>query len=118
MSKDTQSEYDQYLENKFNLNQELFPNHNGVIPKLNFIQGNFFMHDWSNAAFVFTNSTCFNKKIMNEIFSNANKLSRGSIFVNTTTLMPKKYQENWYHVTPFNRLMSWGIGKVYIYRRK
>ncbi len=118
MSQDTKSDYDKFFENKINLNNELFTNHKGIMPKLNLIQGNFFEHNWSNASMVFTNSTCFDKKVLNEIFNKANDLTKGSIFINTTTTMPKKFKENWHHVTPFNRLMSWGIGKIFIYRRK
>jgi len=118
MSQETKVDYDKFFENKINHNEELFSNHKGIMPKLNFIEGNFIQHNWSNASMVFTNSTCFDKNVLNEIFHKANDLSKGSIFINTTTMMPKKFKENWHYVTPFNRLMSWGVAKIFIYRRK
>lgn len=118
MSNDTEIQYENYFENKLNLNDYLFPYHKGHLPNLDFINGNFFRHDWSNASMVFSNSTCYDKKVMDELFQKANYLKKGSIFINTTTLMPKKYKDNWHYVTPFSRLMSWGIGKIYIYKRK
>ena len=97
---------------------DLFPLHKGIAPDFKAIKGSIFEHDWSNASLVFTNSTCFRNPMMEQIFVKANALNRGAIFINTTQKMPKKYTHQWQYITPFHRLMSWGVAKIFIHRKK
>ena len=118
----TQKDYDENIQSMMRDHPNLFPNHyikNQIyIPKLNLIEGDFFEHDLHEASVVFANSTCFSKFVMDEIFNKSMELPKGTILINTSVKMPKKMMENWQFITPFKRLMSWGLGKVFIYRKK
>lgn len=98
-------------------NKGLFPHHRNV-PNLNFVKGNLLQYDWTRGSVVFTNATCFNAEIMKNIYNKAILLPKGSFFINTTLSMPKEYRKNFIALTPFDRMMSWGKAKIYIFRKK
>ena len=117
----SKARYDMNINHIMHTTPELFPNHmkgSPIIPEVKYINGSFFEHDWSNASMVFSNATCFDKYIMEEIFEKTLLLPKGAIFVNTSQKMPKKIMSNFNSVTPFQRLMSWGVARIFIYRRK
>ena len=119
MALETKSQYESKFDTILTENSNLFPNHhNKYKPIVNYIEGSFFDHEWSNASVVFSNSTCFDKYMMDEIFVKAESLPKGTIFVNTSQKMPKNLSINWQVITPFQRVMSWGLARVFIYRRK
>lgn len=117
LAQQTMKDYDDKIVEIIRENPILFPNHHiDRIPKLYSIEGDFFEHDLSQASVVFANSTCFSKFVMDEIFIKSMTFQRGTIFINSKK-MPKKMMENWQLITPFRRLMSWGVGKIFIYRK-
>ncbi len=124
MALKTKSEYEKSIKNILENNRALFPNHlkkgsdQMIIPNLKPIEGDFFDHDWSQASVVFANSTCFSKFIMDEVFVKALSLPKGAVLINTSQKMPKKLMDKWQYITPFKRVMSWGIGKVFVYRKR
>jgi len=118
MALKTKYKYDKEYKSLITNRIDLFPNFNHTLPEINMINGNFLEKDWSNGSMIFINSTCFSKTFMNKIFDKANFLNKGAIFVNTSHEMPKKFLINWQQVTPFLRLMSWGVGKIFIYRKR
>jgi hypothetical protein len=99
-------------------NRHLFDNHKGYIPEIEYIEGSFFEKEWTNPSMVFSNSTCFSKDIMDNIFERANELPRGTFFINTSQRMSKKILDKWNYLTPFQRVMSWGTARIFIYRKK
>lgn len=110
--------YEKESKEIFKSRKDLFEKHNNFIPELKMVKGDFFEHDWTNASMVFTNSTCFSKSVINEIFEKALYLPKGSFFINTSQAMPKKLMANWHYIPPFQRLMSWGVARLFIYRRR
>jgi hypothetical protein len=106
-------EFEKYLKD----HKHLFPLHE-KLPQIEFIHGSFLDNDWANGSFVFTNSTTFDTKIMDEIFSRAQMLKKGSFFTNTTRHFPKNYMNKWDSIKPFMRLMSWGCASLFIHRKR
>jgi hypothetical protein len=115
-------DYDKKFKKIIQENPSLFHNHftktDIIVPNLKPIQADFFNQDWSDASVVFTNSTCFTKSILDEIFEKSLSLPKGAILINTSHKMPKKLIDKWQCITPFKRLMSWGVGKIFIYRKR
>lgn len=105
-----------------NLNSELYPDVNTrlefITPEVNYIKGSFFENDWSDASMVYICSTCFSNDIIQQIFEKTIFLKKGSIIVNTDHEMPEHLKEHFESITPFQRLMSWGVATIYIHRRK
>lgn len=106
-----------YLEKTEYKNLNLFPNHLKK-PELTFYKKDFLEENWTNAGFVFSNSTCFENKTWEGIINDCQRLKRGTFLVNTSKTMPKNFSKNWISLPPFQRLMSWGVSTVYIHRKK
>jgi hypothetical protein len=85
-------------------------------PKLEIINGDFLEADWSNASFVFANSTCFSAELMQQLTKKADELKPGTVFVTFTKRLPN-LPESWEVKDGFRRLMSWGIATVYVHRK-
>jgi hypothetical protein len=125
MALKSKEKYDHNISHIINTSPELFPNHfrhnqptqPARIPEVKLINDSFFEQDWSNASMVFSNSTCFEKDILEQIFEKSLLLPRGAIFVHTTQKMPKKYTKSFNSVTAFQRLMSWGVCRIFIHRK-
>ena len=91
-------------------------NHHKKIPDFEIINGDFLQNDWSDAAFIFANSTCFTIDLMNALSQKAEELKAGAIFVTFTKRLPG-LSSNWELRDGFRRLMSWGIATVYIHKK-
>ena len=78
--------------------------------------GNFLLYDWSDASFLFANSTCFSAELMQSLSQKAEDLKKGTIFVTFTKKLPN-LSENWETGDGFRRLMSWGIATIYVHRK-
>lgn len=78
--------------------------------------GDFLTMDWSDASFLFANSTCFTPELMQTLAKKTEELQIGAIFVTFTKRLPL-LPENWEVHSGFRRLMSWGIATVYVHRR-
>jgi len=83
--------------------------------RIQFFNGDMRKHDWSDADFVFMNSTCYSAPLMQDLSRAAERLRSGSIVLSFTkslasdqfvTLSKKKYQA------------SWGAATAYVQRRK
>lgn len=131
MALKSKEKYDHNISHILNTSPELFPNHFRhtlpsqlpkipkipKIPGVKLINDSFFEQDWTDASMVFSNSTCFEKDILEQIFEKSILLPRGAFFVHTTQKMPKKYLRSFNSVTEFQRLMSWGVCRIFIHRK-
>ena len=86
------------------------------IPDYEAINGDFLQRDWSDASFVFANSTCFTPELMSSLATKAEELKPGTFFVTFTKRLPG-LGNNWELRDGFRRLMSWGIATIYIHKK-
>lgn len=108
--------YDETFEKVLNDNKEFVHNVKSKID-LEIINGDFLQYDWSDASFLFANSTCFSPELMNSLTEKAEvELKVGSIFVTFTKKLPN-LSEKWEIRDGFRRVMSWGIATVYVHRK-
>jgi len=94
---------------------EIFSAHK-KIPDYEVINGDFLQYDWSDASFVFANSTCFTPELMSSLATKAEDLKPGTFFVTFTKRLPG-LSNNWELRDGFRRLMSWGIATIYIHKK-
>lgn len=82
------------------------------VPKVNMILGDMFEVDWTDASFIFANSTCYSHEMMKQI-------AEKEVPVGTIALsMTKEFPSNkWQVLESVRKQMSWGEGTVYIQRR-
>jgi hypothetical protein len=99
----------------YDTHRELLPEYESK-PISNLINGDFLQEDWSDASFLFANSTCFSTELMQALSEKAQTLKEGSVFVTFTKRLPN-LGENWEIADGFRRLMSWGIATIYIHRK-
>ena len=111
------------IKDKFDENLQIFSEENpNLVPKFTFNQnielvcGDFLSMDWSDASFLFANSTCFSPDLMQSLSKKAEELPIGAIFITFTKKLPY-LPENWEVNNGFRRLMSWGIATVYVHRK-
>jgi hypothetical protein len=111
------------IKEKFDVNLESFSKENPyLVPNFTFNQnielicGDFLSMDWSDASFLFANSTCFSADLMQSLSKKTEELPIGAIFVTFTKKLPM-LSENWEVINGFRRLMSWGIATVYVHRK-
>ncbi|GBG30582.1 Histone-lysine N-methyltransferase, H3 lysine-79 specific [Hondaea fermentalgiana] len=83
--------------------------------QIEFIRGDIFNVDWSDATLAFVNSTCFDDEMMNRLVEPADKMKPGSFFISFTRRIPS---ENWQVLEYERHLMSWGDATVFIHQRK
>ena len=88
-------------------NQDLW----NSVPAVEFLNSDFFKVDWSNADFIFANSTCFDHEMMRRI--GQLQLRPGAIGISFTKTIPG---ENWIVLESIKKNMSWGEATVYIQR--
>ena len=107
--------YDENFEKLLHNNQQFIKN---VSQKSDFevYNGNFLQYDWSEASFLFANSTCFSLELMNSLSQKAEQLKKATIFVTFTKKLPN-LSENWEIRDGFRRVMSWGIATIYVHRK-
>ncbi|OMJ75414.1 hypothetical protein SteCoe_25456 [Stentor coeruleus] len=99
--------YDQNFPAMQSENQDLWP----VSSNIEFINSDFFKVDWSDASFIFANSTCFDHNMMQRI--GQVKLRHGTIGISFTKTIPGN---NWIVLESIKKNMSWGEATVYIQR--
>ena len=111
------------IKEKFDENLQIFSDENpGLVPEftptqnIELIAGDFLEMNWSDASFLFANSTCFSPDLMRALSKKAEELPVGAIFVTFTKKLPL-LPENWEVINGFRRLMSWGIATVYVHRK-
>lgn len=102
-------------DNLYNTNRQYLPEYD-KLPEMKFINSDFLQEDWSDASFLFANSTCFSPELMQSLSEKAQTLKEGSIFVTFTKRLPN-LGEDWELADGFRRLMSWGIATIYIHRK-
>lgn len=81
---------------------------------LSFHIGDALLLDWSNGDIVFINSTCFDKRMMQQFAKLAGRLKYGSYVITVTYKLSSKVYEL---VSSFEADFSWGQGIVLIHRR-
>jgi len=111
------------IKEKFDENLQFFSEENpNLVPKFTYDQnielvcGDFLSMDWSDASFLFANSTCFSPDLMQSLSKKTEELPIGAIFITFTKKLPM-LPENWEVINGFRRLMSWGIATVYVHRK-
>lgn len=115
LAKDVKSIYEQKFESLLKNYPEYFEDYK-KIPDFEIVNDDFLSFDWSDAAFVFANSTCFTHELMEELAKKAEELKPGTFFVTFTKKLPG-LSENWELRAGFRRLMSWGIATIYIHKK-
>lgn len=98
--------YEQHRLNVVDEQQDLFMS----LPDIEFINDDIFKKDWSDASFIFANSTCFDAKMMEGIASK--QVRPGTWAVTLTKHLPS---EKWRIMQSFRKSMSWGDATVYIH---
>ena len=81
---------------------------------LSFIRGDATAVDWSDADFLFANSTCYNEPLMTAIASTAERMKPGSFAVTFTKRLPSAA---WQLLDSQTYSMSWGCATVCIHRK-
>jgi hypothetical protein len=107
--------YDQKFESLLKNYPEYFDTYK-KIPDYEVVNGDFLKFDWSDASFVFANSTCFTHELMEALAIKAEELKPGTFFVTFTKKLPG-LSDNWELRAGFRRLMSWGIATIYIHKK-
>ncbi len=102
-------------DNLYKANRHLLPDYN-AFPDVSFINADFLQENWSDASFVFANSTCFSPELMQLLSDKAQCLKPGAVFVTFTKRLPNLGEE-WEINDGFKRLMSWGIATIYIHHK-
>jgi hypothetical protein len=82
------------------------------LPDVHFFQGDMFDFNWSDASFIFINSTCFDVKMM-ETLSSA-PVNPGTWAV---TLTKSLKSTQWSMKQSLRKAMSWGEATVFIHQR-
>ena len=107
--------FDENFETILKTNSDLFKNVNKK-SEFEVYNGDFLQFDWSEASFLFANSTCFSAELMNSLSQKADELKKGAIFVTFTKKLPN-LSEKWEIRDGFRRVMSWGIATIYVHRK-
>lgn len=97
-------------------NIDLLPETKYGDPVLELYNGDFLLHSWENASFIFANSTCFSPELMNAIAKKADEVKIGTIIVTFTKRLPN-LSDSWEIRDGYRRLMSWGIATIYVHRK-
>ena len=108
--------YDKTITDKFMKYNALF-NIDGT-NKIEFYNGDFMRQKWNNGMIIFANSTCFSNDLMDKIGIKANAECEVDSIVITISKKINNLNNDWECKNVFKRLMSWGIGSIYIYIRK
>ena len=101
------SQFDDQFPAILERNPDLFQS----VPTVEFLNNDFFSVDWSDASFIFANSTCFDHEMMRKIGQIS--LKPGTLGISFTKTIPG---ENWIVLESIKKNMSWGEATVYIQR--
>jgi Histone methylation protein DOT1 len=83
-----------------------------VMPRLRSIKGDVCQDDWSDAAFIFVNSTCFSEEMM--AFISGVPVPVGTFAVSLTRPL---HATSWAQLETVVKKMSWGEATIYIQRK-
>ena len=86
--------------------------------KIDFYNGDFLRQKWNDAFIIFANSTCFTQDLMDKIGIKAKKECQTDTIIITITKKLTNLNEDWEFKDGFKRLMSWGVGSIFIYIKK
>ena len=86
-------------------------------PVVEFYNGDFLEHDWSNASVIFSNSICFNASIKKTIIKKLEKLREGVYFITTCRFFPNNSDLFWDQLFSFKSKLSWGGAQVFIFQK-
>ena len=86
--------------------------------EIDFYNGDFLRQRWTDAAIVFANSTCFSSALMDKIGIKAMFECKVECILITISKKLQNLNEDWECFPEFNRVMSWGLGTVFIYIRR
>lgn len=103
------------IKNKYDeKSAQILAEHSGLfktLPAVELYLNDFFQYDWSDAGFVFANSTCFDYEMMKKI--GQVQLKNGTVGISFTKTIPG---DNWIVLESIKKNMSWGEATVYIQR--
>ena len=108
--------YDKTITNKFIKFNALFTIQESNI--IEFYNGDFLRQKWNDASIIFVNSTCFTPDLMEKIGSKAKLECHVDTVGITITKKINNFDSDWECKDGFKRLMSWGVGSIYIYIRR
>ena len=86
--------------------------------EIDFYNGDFLRQRWTDAAIVFANSTCFSSALMDKIGIKAMFECKVECILITISKKLQNLNEDWECFPEFKRVMSWGLGTVFIYIRR
>ena len=86
--------------------------------EIDFYNGDFLRQRWTDAAIVFANSTCFSSALMDKIGIKAMFECKVECILITISKKLQHLNEDWECFPEFKRVMSWGLGTVFIYIRR
>lgn len=84
------------------------------LSSIQFIQGDLLNHDYADADIIYISATCFGYSLWEKIIAKLTTLKVGSRIIITTK---KIEHEQFELIKESNRLMSWGLNSVFIYRK-
>lgn len=86
--------------------------------KIEFYNCDFFRQKWNDGFIIFVNSTCFSNDLMEKIGIKAMIECEVDTIVITISKKLSNLNDDWECKNVFKRVMSWGVGSIYIYIRK
>ncbi len=86
--------------------------------EIEFYNGDFLRQKWTDAAIVFANSTCFSDDLMYKIGIKAMFECKVDCILITISKKIKNFNNDWECKEDFKRIMSWGLGSIFIYIRR
>lgn len=108
ISRSLREKYDSAFPQAAAASPELWPS----VPVLEFFKDDLFAADWTDASFVFANSTCFDLDMMRRI--GEVPVRPGTLGVSFTKNFPSA---SWVTLENIKKNMSWGEATVYIQRK-
>ena len=88
------------------------------INEIEFYNGDFLRQKWTEAAMIFANSTCFSDDLMDKIGIKAMNECKEECIMITVSKKIQNLNSDWESYEEFKRMMSWGLGTIFIYIRK
>ena len=86
--------------------------------ELDFYNGDFMRQRWVDAAIIFANSTCFSDDLMDRIGIKAMFECKVECILVTISKKIKNFNDDWECFHDFKRVMSWGLGTIFVYIRR
>ena len=86
--------------------------------EIDFYNGDFLRQKWTDAAIIFANSTCFSDDLMYKIGIKAMFECKVECILITISKKLKNLNDDWEFYPDFKRVMSWGLGSIFVYIRR